>query len=149
MSDWLYPLSSKVNTATGMPNYHFKLGDGTPTPDTSPASLALIVKDSPGQDGWVVHSNRVNGKVQRGDRVWFYYGHADGDLGVVAAGTVTDLDPDEGVSFTWKKAATRKLMATPVPASVIRRYVQRPRRALWALDKYPRLVSRLTKAAGL
>lgn len=149
MSDWLYPLSSKVNKATGMPNYHFELADGTSTPDTSPASLALIVKDSAGQGRWVVYSNRVNDKVQPGDRVWFYYGHADGDLGVVAVGTVTELDPDEGVSFTWKKTATKKLMAGPVPARVVRQYVQRPRTALWALDNHPRLVKQLVKAAGL
>lgn len=149
MSDWLYPLSSQVNRITGEPNYHFELADGSVTPDTSPTSLAAIVKDSPGQGPWVVHSNRVNGKVQPGDRIWFYYGRADGDLGVVAVATVTDMDPDDGVSFKWKKAATKKLTAKPVLAPVIRRHVHRPRTALWALDKYPRLVKQLVKAAGL
>lgn len=149
MSDWLYPLSSKLNPLSGQPNYWFELADGSTTADTSPASLAIVVKDGPGQGPWVVHNNRVNGKVQTGDRIWFYYGHADGDLGVTAVATVTNMDPDEGVSFTWKKAATKKLAANPVPASVVRQYVQRPRTALWALDKHPRLVNRLMKAAGL
>ena len=149
MSDWLYPLSSKVNPVTGEPNYCFEIADGSNTPDTSPASLAVIVNESPGQGPWVVHSNRVNGRVQAGDRVWFYYGHADGDLGVVAVATVTAMDPNDGVSFKWKKAATKKLTGNPVPASVVRQHIQRPRTALWALDKYPRLVYRLVKAAGL
>lgn len=149
MSDWLYPLSSRIDAVTGQPIYHFVFRDESTTHDTSPASLARIVKDGPGQEKWVVHLNRVSGKVQRGDRVWFYYGHADGDLGVVAVATVTDLDPNEGLSFTWKKAATKQLAANPVSASVVRQFVQRPQTALWPLDKHPRLVNRLVKAAGL
>lgn len=149
MSDWLYPLSSRINSATGQPSYYFEFADGRTTPDTSPASLSAIVKDSPGQGPWVVHANRVNGKVQLGDRVWFYYGHADGDLGIVAVATVTEMDPEDGVSFAWKKAATKRLAANPIPASVVRRFIQRPRTALWSLDKYPRLVVRLTRAAGI
>lgn len=149
MSDWLYPLSSKVNPVTGQPNYYFELADGSTTPDTSPASLAVIVRDSPGQGPWVVHLNRVNGKVQKGDRVWFYYGHADGDLGIVAVATVTDMDPIDGVSFIWKKTATKRLAANPLPAAVVRQHIHRPRTALWPLDKYPRLVKRLREVAGL
>lgn len=149
MSDWLYPLSSRINSATGQPNYHFVLRDGSTTPDTSPTSLASIVKDAPGQEKWIVHLNRVNGKVQQRDRIWFYYGHADGDLGIVAVATVTEMDPDEGVSFRWMKAATKRLAAKPVPASVVRQFVRRPQTALWPLDKYPRLVDRFVKAAGL
>ncbi len=149
MSDWIYPLSSAANRITGEPNYCFLLADGSTTPDTSPASLKSIVKDSTGQGPWVVYINRVNGRVQPGDRVWFYYGHADDDLGIVAVATVTDLDPDNGVSFTWKKAATKKLMAAPVSASVVRQFIHRPRTALWPVDKHPRLVGHLTRAAGI
>lgn len=149
MSDWLYPLSSKVDRATGQPNYWFEFADGSTTPDTSPTSLAAIVKDSPGQGPWVVHNNRVNGKVQKGDRIWFYYGLVDGDLGIVAVATVTDMDSDNGVSFTWKRAATKRLASNPVPASVVRLHIQRPRTALWGLDKHPLLVRELVYAAGL
>ena len=149
MSDWLYPLSSRSVPSTGRPRYHFLRSNGKPTPDTSPASLAIIIKEGTTQGPWVVHMNRVNGKVSSGDRVWFYYGKANGDLGVVAVGEVTEMDPDTGLSFRWKKMATRRLMSNPVPAHLIRQFVQRPQTALWAIDKYPQLVKKLVKAAGL
>ena len=148
MSDWLYPLSSQKD-AQGYPRYHFELRSGQTTPDTSARSLRLIVNDGPGQGPWVVHLNRVSGKVQPRDRVWFYYGLADADLGIVALGTVTDLDEVDGVSFRWQKTATRRLLNTPVPAAVVRQYVHRPRAALWPLDPHPTLVRKLLKAAGI
>ena len=148
MSDWLYPLSSKTDPITGRPKYHFKRSNGGLIPDTSPSSLGIIFKDGSVQGPWVVHLNRVNGRVSSKDRVWFYYGKADGALGVIAVGEVTRMDPDLGLSFQRKKAATRRLMSDPVPASVIRQYVQRPQTALWGIDKHPQLVKRLVKAAG-
>ena len=149
MSDWLYPLSSKPNPLTGEANYWFEMSDGAATPDTSPSSLAAIIKDSPGQGPWIVHMNRVNGKVKPKDRIWFYYGRADKDLGVVAVGTVICMDPDVGVSFKWLKGASKLLMSKPVPASAVRQYVQRPRTALWNLDRHPRLVKLLMSEAAL
>lgn len=141
-NNWLYPLSSRSD-------YEFPLTDGSTMPDTSPQSLSAVAANCSAHGPWQVHNNRVNGKVQKGDRIWFYYGRADGDRGVVAVATVTGMDPCEGVTFFWEQSGTAQLATNPVPASFIRQYVPSPRTPLVALDQHPHLIESLVTASGL
>jgi hypothetical protein len=138
MSDWLYPLSSISK--------RWFVGE---TDTSLPALKRRINRAS--VDTWYLVTNYR--RVAEGDRVWCYYGHADGNVGVVALATIDEVVHDEArgkhhVVLRWEKAATRRLLARPVPAETVRKFVQRPRAAVWGLDPHPALVRTLRRAAG-
>jgi hypothetical protein len=139
---WLYPLSSTSD-------FWFVLPDGTETQDTSPANFEKSVLREGSDDCWTVASNYR--RIGPGDRVWVYYGRADGDLGVVGLATVRDVtDPEDGradIELRWDKAATRRLLIDPVPASEVRRYL-RPRAAVANMAPHTALVNELLERAG-
>lgn len=145
MSDWLYPLSS----ASGR---WFQDGTGATYADTSFTSFRAMMAKPSKDDWWYLATNFRN--VKELDRIWCYYGVADGDLGVVGLATVKKVKHDEvarthDIHLDWKVTATRRLCKAPVPAADVRRFVQRPRAAVWALDPHPTLVKQLLKAAGI
>jgi hypothetical protein len=145
MSDWLYPLSSGSGR-------WFVDSTGHRYNDTSFASFRTMMSKPSKDDWWYLATNYRN--VQIGDRIWCYYGAADGDLGVVGVALVRDLVHDEhagthDIHLDWKVTATRRLMKAPVPATDVRRFIARPRAAVQALDVHPQLVRQLLKAAGI
>jgi predicted RNA-binding protein with PUA-like domain len=108
---------------------------------------------SPSTDDWWFLSTNFR-KVEIGDRIWCYYGQADGDAGIVGLATIPEIrhDDKEGthdVHLKWNRSATRRLIAHPVPAHVVRRFVQRPRASVTALNPHRSLLRRLIAAAGL
>ncbi len=113
VTDWLYPLSSKSD-------FWFELPDGTSTQDTSPANFEASVLRAASDDYWTVATNYR--QVKQGDRVWVYYGGADGDLGVVGLGIVSGVDAPAGgradVHLRWDRTRTRRLLLKPVPAAI-------------------------------
>jgi hypothetical protein len=139
---WLYPLSSTSG-------FYFVLPDGTTTTDTSPANFKKSVLREVSDDCWTVATNYLN--IRAGDRVWVYYGQADGDLGVVGLATVRDVTEPVGhradIELRWDKAATRRLLINPVPASEVRRYLW-PRAAVANLTPHTALVKELLDHAG-
>ena len=143
MSDWLYPLSSQSN-------FYFELPGGRYTKDTSPANFERSVLRTQSDDQWTVAQNFR--RMTKGDRVWIYYGHSDGDLGVVGLGVVDHVDPPNGrradVHLRWDKARTRRLLVAPLPAAQVRKYVW-PRGAVADLSPHPALVRALCRQAGL
>lgn len=128
-ADWLYPLSSNTN-------YYFKSDTGR-TVDTGPSSFEQMLLRGARDDVWGVYKNWRN--MRKGDRVWVYYGVADGELGVVGLATVTDVKPPAkpgqraNAQLRWDRKATLRLLANPVPAAQIRRYIPRPQAAVWAV----------------
>ena len=144
MNDWLYPLS-------GSSGRYFKTSTGRRLDDTSIHSFRKMMKSPATDDQWYLSTNFR--KVQDGDRVWCYYGRADGDTGVVGLATVRTVIHDEvkgthDVDLKWDIRATRRLLADPVPATVVRGYILRPRRAVTGLNEHPKLVRLLVRAAG-
>lgn len=145
MSDWLYPLSS-------VSGRWFEDATGFQYPDTSFESFSKMMK-KPSKDNWWYLATNFR-KVAIGDFIWCYYGVADGDLGVVGVARVEDIVHDEDlgthdVLLAWQVSSTRKLMASPVPAATVRKYIERPRSAVQGLDKHQSLVHLLTKASGI
>ena len=145
MSDWLYPLSS-------VSGRWFKDATGFKYPDTSFDSFSKMMKKPSKDNWWYLATNFRN--VAIADFIWCYYGVADGDLGVVGVAKVEDIvhDEDEGahdILLNWQVSATRMLMANPVPATTIRKYINRPRSAVQGLDIHRPLIRILKKAAGI
>lgn len=141
VSDWLYPLSSKSA-------FRFVMPDGSITNDTSPANFeASVLRASP--DDQTVAQNYK--QIRRGDRMWIYYGRADGDLGVVGLATVSGIDAPFGrradVHLRWDKKRTRHLILDPLPASEVRKFVW-PRAAVANLSPHPGLIRRLERQSG-
>ena len=138
MGNWLYPLS-------GTSGRYFVDRTGTELPDTSFASFQAMMRRPAPDEHFYLATNFK--QVQVGDRVWMYYGVADGDLGVVGLGVVKALEPypdgTPGIRFTWDKGRTRALMKAPLPAAEVRRYLPRPRAAVQQLDRFPDLVKKL------
>lgn len=140
-ADWLYPLSSKAD-------YWFEYKGGR-TPDTSPASFEQMVQLGGIDDHWFVYKNWR--KMQHGDRLWVYYGSADGDLGVVGLATIDSITPPDTpglpaeVALAWDLPATTRLLANPAPADEIRRFISHPQGATWAIP--PTLAKRLLRQA--
>jgi len=145
MSDWLYPLSS-------VSGRWFEDATGFKYPDTSFDSFSKMMKKPGKDDWWYLATNFRN--VAIGDFIWCYYGGADGDLGVVGVAKVEDIEHDEDkgthdILLNWQVSATRKLMASPVAANIVRKYINRPRSAVQGLDKYQSLVRILKKTSGI
>lgn len=145
MSDWLYPLSA----ASGR---YFVESAGFVYPDTSFDSFEAMIRQGATDDWWSLSTNYR--KVNKGDRVWCYYGVAGGDRGVVGLAIARAIEHDEpagvhNVHLGWRLGATRRLLKTPVPAARVREFVPSPRRAVQALSPHPELVEDLEKAAGL
>lgn len=145
MSDWLYPLSA----ASGR---WFADATGYRYPNTSFTSFTAMMRKPSRDDWWYLATNFRNVKI--GDRIWCYYGAADGNLGVVGVALVQDLVHDEAagthdIHLDWMITATRRLMEAPLPAADVRRFIARPRAAVQALDPHPKLVRQLLKAAGI
>ncbi len=145
VSDWLYPLSRRSA-------FDFLDSSGKPLSDTSFDSFEKMMQ-KPSTDNWWVCSTNFR-QVSEGDRVWCYYGTADGDLGIVALATIHEIHHDEKkkhheINLRWNRRATDRLMATPVPATVVRKFVLRPRASVWGLDSHQKLVTQLEKASGL
>lgn len=143
MNDWIYPLSS----ASG---YWFDHRAGRRT-DTGVEALRDAIADK-GEAWW--HLSTAFRLVKPRDRVWCYYGIADGDLGVVALAVVGDTrfnpktDGHE-IRMDWQRAATRRLMKAPVPGPVVRKSVPRPRVAVMKIGQHEALMRRLRTAAGI
>ena len=140
MNDWLYPLS-------GTSNRYFDGYD-----DTSFETFKVMMRSPSTDDWWYLATNFRN--VCEDDRIWCYYGKSDGDMGIVGLATIDEIHHDEKkriheIHLKWNKIATRKLIAQPVPATVVRGFIQRPRAAVTSLNPHPALVRRLVSAAGL
>jgi hypothetical protein len=143
-NNWLYPLSKTSG-------HRFK-SRGKRTPDTCFGCFVHLHLSGYEDDHWYLATNFR--RVQKGDRIWAYYGTADENQGVVALGSIADpnasfRDGTPGIKIQWDRAATRKLISRSVHAEVIRMFIKRPRAAVVALDKYPDLVEILENAAGL
>jgi hypothetical protein len=143
-ADWLYPLSSRSG-------YWFIREDGSETEDTGPDSfIQSIYREA--EDSWTLATNYR--RVDKGDRVWPYYGIWDGDLGIVGLANVLRVeDPPtkDGlfrVILKWDVAVTHKLFADPFPAAKVRRFV-RPIKAVHALTPHSGLIRQLHQHAGL
>jgi len=144
MSDWLYPLSASSGR-------YFIDDAGHEYLDTSFASFSAMMRKPSRDDWWYLATNFR--KVRPGDRVWCYYGAADGDIGVVGVANVLEVDHDEqtrehSAHLAWAVNATRRLMKAPVGATEVRKHLAHPRAAVQALNPYPALVRKLVKAAG-
>ena len=145
MNDWLYPLS-RTSGCT------FTDAAGKRYRDTSFDSFRQMMGSGSSDDWWYLATNFR--RVEIGDRVWCYYGVADGDRGIVGLATIYDVSNDEkaathDIHLKWTRRATEALLVTPVPADVIRRYVPRPRAPVWNLSHHPKLVRLLSQAAGI
>jgi hypothetical protein len=145
ITNWLYPLSRTADRV-------FVDSDGNETEDTSYESFVAMMSHIPTDDRWYLATNYRN--VGAGDRIWCYYGRADGDRGVVAVARVRDVVHDElrgthDVLLEWEKTATRRLLRNPVPAARVREFIQRPRAPVWGLDRHPRLAQRTHPAREL
>ena len=153
MSDWLYPLSRKSGCFFADDEGN-KLTDdqGNELGDTSFGSFKKMMRSSVSDDWWYLSTNFRN--VHTGDRVWIYYGVADGDVGITGLATICgyrrlkkDQWPD--IHLRWNRRATSRLIATPVPAKEVRKFIPRPRAPVWNLDRHPKLVDQLVKASGI
>jgi hypothetical protein len=128
-TDWLYPLSS-------VSGYKFKRIGGL-TFDTGPASFQQMIKDGAIDKEWGVHKNWKNLEVE--DRIFVYYGTADGDLGIVGLAFVKKVvppsQPGSGgiIKLRWDRATTQKLLKHPLPAPQVRKHIPRPQGALWRI----------------
>lgn len=139
--NWLYPLS-------GRSGRRFVLDDGTEL-DTSFESFHRYVRVPADPDEFYLGS--CYRQVRPGDRLWFYYGVADGDRGIVGAGVVRRVEEREGdfmAVFNLERGRTRRLIADPFPAAEVRQHIQRPR-TVTNLDRYPGLVRSLAVHAGV
>lgn len=144
MSDWLYPLSKAADR-------RFVYPGAKRNEDTSVESFRRMMK-SPVTDDWWYLSTAYR-KVSIDDRIWCYYGRADGDIGIVGTATIIGLRPNRAgkmdIHLKWDKTATKKLLANPVPAAAVRKFIQRPRAAVTGMDNFPALVRKLRLAAGV
>jgi len=126
--DWLYPLSSSSG-------YYFELRNGK-TLDTGPASFEEMIIGGRADDQWGAYRNWK--QAQEDDRVWVYYGHSDGDIGVAGLGLIESVEkpaePREAatINISWDLKTTRFLLQHPFPAKKVRKYVPRPLTSLWA-----------------
>ena len=145
MSDWLYPLSRTSGRI-------FEDDEGNKLGDTSFGSFKKMMRSSVSDDWWYLSTNFLN--VRIGDRVWIYYGTADRDVGITGLATIRDFrELDENrwpdIHLRWNRRATNRLIANPVPAKEVRKFIGRPRAPVWNLDRHPELVDRLVKASGI
>jgi hypothetical protein len=145
MNDWLYPLSSRSRR-------RFVAADGFQTQDTSPASFEAMLQRRRTDDDWTVATNFR--RINKYDRIWVYYGKADGDLGIVGLATVRGVtEPERGkasVRLKWEKDRSRQLLKhKPFPAAEVRRRIRWPRAAVVDLTPHSSLLKLLHAHAGL
>lgn len=142
-SDWLYPLSSTSG-------YWFKRSSGKRTADTGPSSFEQMILEGAVDDDWGAYRNWK--KLRKNDRVWVYYGQADGDIGVVGLGHVASVEkplkPKDRaiVKIVWDTSKTKQLLKHPFPARFVRKYIPRPLAAMWEIG--PALARRLADHTG-
>jgi len=142
-SDWLYPLSSSSG-------YTFLLQSGKSSTDTGPASFEQMIIEGAVDDDWVAYKNWKN--LEKKDRVWVYYGHSDGDIGVVGLGQVKSVKKPSKqghraiVKIIWDAAKTKKLLKHPFPAKSVRKHIPKPQGALWRIE--PALARQLANHSG-
>lgn len=131
-NDWLYPLSSKSG-------YHFLLPKGRRTPDTGPVAFEEMILAGGSKHEWGAFKNWRN--IEEGDRVWIYYGRADGDLGIVGLAYVQKvIEPLSAggrapLFLKFDYVQTRKLLRNPLSAEIVRRYVPRPLATVWDIPR--------------
>lgn len=127
-SDWLYPLSSTSG-------YWFVRRNGRRTTDTGPASFEQMIAEGAIDDEWGAYRNWKH--LQKGDRVWVYYGKADRDIGIVGLGYVKSVSKPNRprgratVKISWDISKTKQLLKRPFPAKKIRKHIPRPQTAMW------------------
>jgi hypothetical protein len=77
--------------------------------------------------------------IEKDDRIWIYYGTADGDLGVVGLATVREVKapPLPGrrapLFLNFDFDVTSSLLRSPFEARRIREFVPRPMTTVWAV----------------
>ena len=156
MSDWLYPLSSKSDHwfEDEEGNRIWCEDDaGNRISDTGIECFKEMLRLGSTDVNWFLSTNYRN--VRKGDRVWIYYGTADSDIGIVGLATIRDIDHDEdsgehGIHLRWNRRATRRLIATPVPAKEVRKFIPWPAATVWwGPYRHLKLVDRLVKASGI
>lgn len=139
--DWLYPLSSNTD-------YTFELSDGR-TMNTGPTSFEQMINSGVVDDRWGAFKNWRRASV--GDRIWVYYGTADGDIGIVGTATIRRIEPPENpgeratLHLAFDVPRTRRLLRNPLPATEIREFIKHPLAALWAIPE--QLAARLHRHA--
>ncbi len=142
--NWLYPLVRHSG-------FYFQDGAKNRLPDTEFESFKQMMRQPSDVEWFRLATNFRQVKV--GDRVWMYYGRADGDRGVVGVGVIIGVEPYENgthaIQFKWKRVATKHLMKNPVWAGTVRHYLPFPRAAVQDLDRFPELVKELEVAAHL
>ena len=143
MGDWLYPLSRTSER-------FFNDDQGNYLSDTSYESFKRMMRTPPTDDCWYLSTNYRN--VQPGDRLWCYFGKADGDHGIVGLAVIEEVLHDESkgthdVILSWRKRETRNLLRNPVGADRVRAFIPYPRAPVWSLDGHPKLVKELLSHA--
>lgn len=141
-TDWLYPLSSKAD-------YYFELSDGN-TANTGPACFEQMIRLGGYDANW--HASKGWKQIERNDRMWVYYGTADGDMGVVGCAVIKSVEKPEVpngraiLHLRWEFATTKRLIKSPFPASRVREYIGHPQGPVWRID--PKLAAQIRQHVG-
>jgi hypothetical protein len=123
ITHWLYPISRSSA-------YWLENTDDGPRTEVSPEKLWLgIEKDPDRLDTW--HLSTGFRLMQAGDAIWIYAGGRD--QAICALGRAMQVYQDDGgdwqMLFRWNLAATRRLMAEPIPRSLFGQIPRSARRA--------------------
>jgi len=133
-----------------MSGYRFRRNNGKLSADTGPASFEQMIIDGAVDTEWGAYRNWR--KLKKKDRIWVYYGHADGDIGVVGLGQVDYVkNPSKPrgraiVGITWNIAKTNQLLRHPFPARLVRLNIPKPLAAVWEIG--PTLARQLANHTG-
>lgn len=144
--NWLYPLSKASGKV-------FVDADGNELSDTSFESFRkMMTGNAPTDDRWYLAT--AYRQVEPGDRMWCYYGTADGDQGIVGVAEITAVEHHEEAGthdlvLCWDHDRTRRLLIEPVPAARVREFIRNPRSPVWNLDRHPELLDEIKRHAGL
>jgi hypothetical protein len=120
---WLYPINASSD-------YWLEDVDTGERTAVSPEELLTQVEKHPDRlDTW--HMSTAFRLMQAGDAVWIYAGGRD--QAICALGRAMQVYQDDGVGWQvllrWNLAATRRLMAEPIPRSLFGQIPQSVRRA--------------------
>lgn len=127
MGPWLYPISSKSG-------YYFKNAQGKRVKVSYESFRDFVHTEKVRDRWWGVHFNFQ--KVEKGDDLFIYTG--DEDRGIIACAKIVGKDQNtRQLIIRIDKARTKKLLADPVPAPLVRRFIPYPRAA--AIDLGPSL----------
>lgn len=125
MGPWLYPISSKSG-------HYFEDAKGKRVPVSYESFRDFVFTQKVRDRRWGVHFNFE--KVQKGDDLFIYTG--DEDRGIIACAKIVGKDhKNRELIIHIDKPRTKKLLADPVPAPLIRRSIPFPRAA--AIDLGP------------